>query len=159
MSDLANILNLPLPTEIQDHIHSNYLIPGTNHDAALTEKALPKAIMRILTRVGIPQWTAHDLRRTFATQLGETLNVDPVVIEKCLGHKMPKIMAKYNKNEMLLQRKNALEQWAQSQCNENILQDAALSIQLEGIHHSVIKEVYDEEQLTTTIICSHKTLS
>jgi integrase len=100
--------------------------------------------MRIQTRVGIPQWTAHDLRRTFATQLGETLNVDPVVIEKCLGHKMPKIMATYNKNEMLLQRKDALEQWAQ--CIENILQDAGISIQLGEIHHSVIKEVYDEEQ-------------
>jgi hypothetical protein len=44
-------------------------------------------------------------------QLGETLCIDPVVIEKCLGHKMPKIMATYNKNEMLLQRKEALELW------------------------------------------------
>ena len=129
--------------EIKEHINSHYVIPSITRDAALTEKALPKAIMRIQTRVGIPQWTAHDLRRTFATQLGETLNVDPVVIEKCLGHKMPKIMATYNKNEMLLQRKDALEQWAL--CIENLLQDAAISIQLEEIHHSVIKEVYDEE--------------
>lgn len=53
---------------------------------------------------GIPEWTAHDLRRTFATQLGESLNIDPVVIEKCLGHKMARIMATYNKNEMLPQR-------------------------------------------------------
>jgi hypothetical protein len=29
-----------------------------------------------------PEWTAHDLRRTFATQLGEFLNIDLVVIEK-----------------------------------------------------------------------------
>jgi integrase len=54
----------------------------------------------------VQKWTAHDLRRTFATQLGETLNVDPVVVEKCLGHKMPRIMATYNKNEMLPQRKD-----------------------------------------------------
>ncbi len=73
---------------------------------------MPRAVIRIQERVGIPQWTAHDLRRTFATQLGETLNVDPVVIEKCLGHKMPKIMATYNKNEMLPQRKEALEKWS-----------------------------------------------
>lgn len=64
-------------------------------------------------RIGIPSWTAHDLRRTFATQLGEALHVDPVVIEKCLGHKMPRIMATYNKNEMLSQRREALNQWAQ----------------------------------------------
>ncbi|TIE23191.1 integrase, partial [Legionella pneumophila] len=43
---------------------------------------------------------------------GETLHIDPVVIEKCLGHKMPRIMATYNKNEMLPQRKEALERWS-----------------------------------------------
>ena len=48
---------------------------------------------------------------TTATQLGETLRIDPVVIEKCLGHKMPKIMATYNKNEMLPERKEALDKW------------------------------------------------
>ncbi|STY25232.1 integrase [Legionella taurinensis] len=41
------------------------------------------------------------------------MHVDPVVIEKCLGHKMPKIMATYNKNEMPPQRKEALERWSQ----------------------------------------------
>jgi hypothetical protein len=38
---------------------------------------------------------------------------NPVVIEKCLGHKMPKSMATYNKNEMLPQRKEALGRWSQ----------------------------------------------
>ena len=74
-------------------------------------QAIPKAAMRIQDRISIPQWTPHDLRRTFATQLGETLSIDPVVIEKCLGHKMPKIMATYNKNEMLPERKEALDKW------------------------------------------------
>jgi len=68
---------------------------------------------KFLVEFGVPEWTAHDLRRTFATQLGEALNVDPVVVEKCLGHKMPRIMAEYNKNEMLPQRKDALEKWSQ----------------------------------------------
>jgi len=89
----------------------NYVISSIDGITPLTDKALPKAVLRIQERVGIPRWTAHDLRRTFATQLGEALQVDPVVIEKCLGHKMPKIMATYNKNEMLPQRKEALEQW------------------------------------------------
>lgn len=89
------------------------VLPGLVSDMPLDKNALPRAIKRIQKRVGIPEWTAHDLRRTFATQLGEKLNVDPVVIEKCLGHKMPKIMATYNKNEMLSQRKDALENWAQ----------------------------------------------
>jgi hypothetical protein len=44
---------------------------------------------------------------TFPTQCVEALHVDPVVIEKCWGQKLPKIMATY-KNEMPLQRKEAL---------------------------------------------------
>lgn len=91
---------------------SSFVLPGKDSDKCLDENALPRAIRRIQDRVGIPHWTAHDLRRTFATQLGETLNIDPVVIEKCLGHKMPKIMATYNRNEMLPQRKDALEKWS-----------------------------------------------
>ena len=93
--------------------NSNYVLSGIKGDIPLTENALPRAIKRIEERLGIPSWTAHDLRRTFATQLGEALQVDSVVIEKCLGHKMPRIMATYNKNEMLPQRKEALDRWAQ----------------------------------------------
>lgn len=90
----------------------DFILPGFIANNPLEENALPRAIRRIQDKIGIPEWTAHDLRRTFATQLGETLDIDPVVIEKCLGHKMPKIMATYNKNEMLPQRKVALEQWS-----------------------------------------------
>lgn len=115
LSDLTKQVLL----EINKQIYSDYVLPNMKGDGPLTDKALPKAIMRIQARIGIPQWTAHDLRRTFATQLGETLNIDPVVIEKCLGHKMPKIMATYNKNEMLPQRKEALNLWAQ--CIENLI--------------------------------------
>lgn len=77
----------------------------------LSDKAIAKAASRIQERLEIPHWTPHDLRRTFATQLGEALRIDPVVIEKCLGHKMPKIMATYNKNEMLPERREALNKW------------------------------------------------
>lgn len=91
---------------------SLYVISNLKTDEPLSDKAIAKAVKRIQERIGIPQWTPHDLRRTFATQLGETLHIDPVVIEKCLGHKMPKIMATYNKNEMLPQRKEALDKWS-----------------------------------------------
>lgn len=103
---------------------SQYVLTGADGSQPLTENALPRAIKRIQDRVGIPDWTAHDLRRTFATQLGETLQIDPVVIEKCLGHKMPRIMATYNRNEMLPQRRDALNQWAQ--LLDNLLKDNVL---------------------------------
>ena len=100
-------------TELKSINDSPFVLAGLIPNHPLDQNALPRAIRRIQDKVGIPDWTAHDLRSTFATQLGETLNVDPVVIEKCLGHKMPRIMATYNKNEMLPQRKEALEKWAQ----------------------------------------------
>lgn len=90
---------------------TGYIIYRVDNTLPLTENALARAVSRIQERVKIPKWTAHDLRRTFATQLGQTLRIDPIVIEKCLGHKMPKIMATYNKNEMLPERKHALNLW------------------------------------------------
>lgn len=93
--------------------HIGCVIHGEDYNQPLSENALSRAIARIQKRVGIAKWTAHDLRRTFATHLGETLRIDPVVIEKCLGHKMPRIMATYNKNEMLPERKEALNKWSQ----------------------------------------------
>lgn len=108
LTDLTKSLLFQLK-EISD---SPFVLTGLVPDNPLDENALPRAIRRIQNRVGIPEWTAHDLRRTFATQLGETFHIDPVVIEKCLGHKMPRIMATYNKNDMLPQRKEALERWA-----------------------------------------------
>ena len=114
--------------ELRATNNSCYVLSGIKANTPLTENALPRAIKRIEDRVGIQSWTAHDLRRTFATQLGQTLHIDPVVIEKCLGHKMPKIMATYNKNEMLPQRKDALNRWAQHV--EDLLQDNVIPISL-----------------------------
>jgi integrase len=105
--------------ELKAYSDSPFVISGVTPDKPLDQNALPRGIKRIQTRVGIPLWTAHDLRRTFATQLGEVLQVDPVVIEKCLGHKMPRIMATYNKNEMLPQRKQVLTQW--SECIQRLI--------------------------------------
>ncbi|WP_035919083.1 tyrosine-type recombinase/integrase [Legionella fairfieldensis] len=113
--------------ELQYGSKSNFVL-SAKEDVPLSPKALSRAINRIQERVGIPHWTAHDLRRSFCTQLGEALHIDPVVIEKCLGHKMPKIMATYNRNEMLVQRKEALTKW--SSYLENILQDNVVPLSL-----------------------------
>ncbi|WP_028388774.1 tyrosine-type recombinase/integrase [Legionella fairfieldensis] len=118
---------------------SCYVLPGADAHSPLTENALPRAIKRIQERVGILPWTAHDLRRTFATQLGESLHVDPVIIEKCLGHKMPRIMATYNKNEMLPQRKEALNQWARFV--EDLIQNPELNRGERQIVPSLSKDV------------------
>lgn len=113
--------------ELQYGSKSDFVL-SAKEDIPLSPKALSRAINRIQERVGIPHWTAHDLRRSFCTQLGETLHIDPVVIEKCLGHKMPKIMATYNRNEMLVQRKEALTKW--SSYLENLSQNNVVPLPL-----------------------------
>ncbi|HHF7367748.1 TPA: tyrosine-type recombinase/integrase [Legionella pneumophila] len=122
LSKLAKSLFL----QLKPLSYSDYVLTGVDGFHPITENALPRAIKRIQEKLGIPDWTAHDLRRTFATQLGETLQIDPVVIEKCLGHKMPRIMATYNRNEMLPQRREALERWAVY--IENMMQDNVVYI-------------------------------
>lgn len=102
---------LSLFLEMKSKSDSAYALPYKDGNSPLTLNALPRAINRIQQRVDVAHWTIHDARRSFATHLGETLRIEPVVIEKCLGHKMPRIMATYNKNEMLPERKNALELW------------------------------------------------
>jgi integrase len=115
----GEILKIHISDQVKDILitlsqecDSRYVIYGETPYQPLSENALSRAIARIQKRIGIPKWTAHDLRRTFATHLGETLRIDPVVIEKCLGHKMPRIMATYNKNEMLPEREEALNKWS-----------------------------------------------
>jgi len=55
-------------------------------------------------------WSIHDLRRTMATRMGD-LAILPHVVEKCLSHKMAGIMAVYNRQEYLPERKAAFEAW------------------------------------------------
>ncbi len=76
------------------------------------EKSLGHSVKRSQERIDIEKWTLHDLRRTLATRMADTLGIDIVVIEKLLGHKLPKIMATYQKDEMLSKRQDALEQWS-----------------------------------------------
>lgn len=56
-----------------------------------------------------------------------------MVIEKCLGHKMPKIMATYNKDEMLPQRREALDLWGS--CIQKLV-----SCEEEGYHTDHFKK-------------------
>lgn len=52
-------------------------------------------------------WTSHDLRRTGAT-LMQAAGVPPAVVERCLNHvEADKMMATYQRDEMLPQRKAA----------------------------------------------------
>lgn len=56
-------------------------------------------------------WTAHDLRRTFATRNNDA-GVAPYVVEKMLNHSMGGVMGTYNRAEYLTERQDALDAWS-----------------------------------------------
>ncbi|KAF7767190.1 hypothetical protein PUND_a3119 [Pseudoalteromonas undina] len=60
----------------------------------------------------IPHFTIHDLRRTCRTLLA-TVGTAPHVAERCLNHKLPKIMAVYEQYDYFEERKEAHEKLVQ----------------------------------------------
>jgi integrase len=59
-------------------------------------------------------WTVHDLRRSFASGLGE-LGIQPHVIEACLNHRSGVIRGVarvYNRNPYIPEMKLAFEAWS-----------------------------------------------
>ncbi len=99
--------------ELKDLSGSKWVLPSIKDtNKPLSDKALARAVKRTESRIkDVAPWTPHDLRRTFNTQLS-AMGILPHISEKCLGHKLPGIMATYNKHEYLSERKEALEQWA-----------------------------------------------
>lgn len=62
----------------------------------------------------LDHFTAHDLRRTVATELSKLTGVDDVLIAKILGHRWAdrQITSVYNRWEKLPEMREALERWA-----------------------------------------------
>ncbi len=100
---------------------SDYLLAGRKIGEPMDSKSLSKAIhdrMRstplkgrtTLTgalRLSGGDWSPHDLRRTFSSRLGD-LGVQPHIIERCLNHVPQGIVAVYQRQEYVKERKAAL---------------------------------------------------
>lgn len=72
-----------------------------------------KARARINRIINLPHWTWHDLRRSFATGLGD-LSVEPHVIEACLGHisgHRAGVAGVYNRAQYREQKERAFALW------------------------------------------------
>ena len=91
-----------------------------------TDKALSKAMLRLWAGqsakgkrpllghpnlVNLPPATPHDLRRTCRTWLGK-LGAQPHIAERCLNHRLGKLVATYDQHDYLDERRAALEKWA-----------------------------------------------
>lgn len=83
------------------------------------DKVLGRALRRMFEKevdgkpiMTIDKFVPHDLRRTLRTHLSETLNVQPHIAEKCLNHSLGRIESVYNQAELLGQRREAMDRWA-----------------------------------------------
>lgn len=92
-------------------------------------KGFSKAKARLDQESGVTGWTFHDLRRSFATHATETLNINPVVIDKVLNHTsgiVKGVAAVYQRGEYLEQRRAAMSAWATLLATRNTTNVTAL---------------------------------
>lgn len=74
----------------------------------ISPDTLNAAVSKLLknNKMEISHFTIHDFRRTFRTILAK-LGVAPHVAERCLNHKLPKIMSIYDQHDYFDERKQA----------------------------------------------------
>lgn len=90
----------------------------TRIDKMVAQAAADKAGEPLdMEKHGLARWTLHDLRRTLVTEMNETLEIEPHIIEAVIGHVSGSakrgVAGVYNRAQYLPQRKAALERWAQ----------------------------------------------
>ena len=94
---------------------TEFLFPGYGKDDAVKSSSVGKAVRRCSAQLGVPHWTAHDLRRTAATCMAD-LGVAPHVIGHVLNHrtvtKASGTDQVYNRYSYDREKRAALELWA-----------------------------------------------
>ena len=62
----------------------------------------------------IAEWSLHDFRRSMSTTMHERLNIEPHIVEECLGHATFRsgVSAVYNRSRYREAKRRALELWA-----------------------------------------------
>lgn len=86
---------------------------SSNPEKPITVRSVSKALRRLFEQnlLKMEPFTPHDIRRSVATRLGD-IKVAPHIVEKILNHKMDGVMAVYNRQEYLPERKEALGNWS-----------------------------------------------
>ena len=94
---------------------TEFLFPGYGKDDAIKSSSVGKAVRRYRTKIGLPHWTAHDLRRTAATGMAD-LGVAPHVIGHVLNHRAVTAASVtdqvYNRYSYDREKRAALDLWA-----------------------------------------------
>lgn len=90
-----------------------YLFPSptlTKPEQPCDSRVLNKVLTRVTRRIELPGCSPHVLRHTFSTLVSE-LGVPLHVIEKILNHSLGGMLAVYNHQDFLPERKVALQAW------------------------------------------------
>jgi integrase len=94
---------------------ARFVFPNEAGDAGLSSMAVAKTIAAAQERFGLPQWSAHDLRRTMLSGLA-ALGVPPVVAGAVANHvsvtKATITLQVYTQYDYSREKADALQQWA-----------------------------------------------
>lgn len=93
---------------------SRYLFATKDGTASIDPKQITRCVGRCQSRfrkVGIAQFTAHDLRRTCRTGLSR-IGTDQMVAELVINHRRRGMEYVYDQHEFLAEKRLALEGWA-----------------------------------------------
>ena len=104
-----------LAVEIIGDVADGFLFPNDKGDGPLPAHAVAKSITKAQGRFGLPHWTAHDLRRTALTKLGE-LGIAPIVRAHVVNHrsatKSGVTLGVYDYYDYAKEKREALNVWA-----------------------------------------------
>jgi integrase len=93
---------------------SRHVLPNVSGDGPIDAKLITRNVARAqqrMQKLGIAEFTLHDLRRTCRTGLGR-LKVAPHIAERVLNHKQEKIEGTYDTHDYLEEKREALDKWA-----------------------------------------------
>mgnify|MGYP001179752188 FL=1 len=87
----------------------DYIFPGGKIGKALSGGGMSS----VLKRMGVTNATVHGFRSTFRDYIGEATQLDPIIAEHCLAHRVGDATERaYARGDMLEKRFNMLNIWA-----------------------------------------------
>ena len=94
--------------------NSPYLLPRKDGDQPINPMLITRTVKRLQARfkkIGVNEFTPHDLRRTGRTGLA-ALGVAPEIAERLLNHMKKGMKRVYDRHEYFNEKRDALEKWA-----------------------------------------------
>lgn len=91
---------------------SDWVFPGAELDLPLAPNYFGLRVMELRKKLTVDHWTAHDLRRSAASHMGE-MGLPLHHIERILNHELKGILSVYQHAEWIEERKAAIYAWGE----------------------------------------------